>query len=76
VEVISPWDSYTDVESKTRDWLDGDTREVWVVDPRKHVITVHRTGEDSPIFLAGETLESPQLLPGFRVAVDEVFDVS
>src|SRR5205807_2246623 len=45
VEVISPNDRYTRVAEKIAEWLDYGTRLVFVVDPRRKSVDVHRPGQ-------------------------------
>jgi Uma2 family endonuclease len=73
VEVVSPDDRYKDVERKAKDYVDGGAQLVWVVDPRKRTITVHRPDSKPLILHEGEELDGAQVVPGFRCAVAEVF---
>src|SRR5207237_2735173 len=45
VEVVSPGDSYTEVEEKAAEWLRGGAQAVIVVDPARKSARIHRTGE-------------------------------
>jgi Uma2 family endonuclease len=73
VEVLSPGDSYTDVEEKVAEYLDAGTRAVWVVDPRRRTITVYRALTDIAILTENNTLEGRDILPGFSCPVAEIF---
>ncbi len=73
VEVVSPSDRERDVLAKVGEWLDAGVREVWVAWPAAQRVTVHRAGGDARGYTAAETLASPDLLPGFSLAVAEVF---
>lgn len=47
---------------------------VWVVYPeQKQVYVMSRSGEDR-VLSAGEVLDAPDLLPGFSVAVESLFE--
>ena len=74
VEVTSPNDSAREVEQKTDSWLAAGTAEVWVVSPQHHTVTVHRLSEPATVFDESETLASGDLLPGFEVSVQELFE--
>ena len=41
-EVISPRDTYSEIEEKTLDWLRAGVRAVIVIDPRTESVRVHR----------------------------------
>ena len=45
VEVISPNDRYTEVDEKVVEWLEHGARLVFVVNPRRRVVVVHRPGQ-------------------------------
>lgn len=73
VEVVSPNDTYTDVEEKVFDWLDAGTRMVLVVNPRKHTVTVYRSRDKITVFTEDETLSGDDVVPGWTLSVREVF---
>jgi Uma2 family endonuclease len=70
VEVISPSDSYTEVEEKTLAWLRAGVRAVLIVDPRSETVRVHRTTGAS---IVNDIIEIDDVLPGWRLPVAEVF---
>ena len=75
-EVLSPDDSASDVLAKVEDWLNAGTVEVWIIDPDRKTVTVHAgVGDDHSVRTLHEsnTLRCESLLPGFAVAVAEVF---
>ena len=74
VEVTSPNDSAREVEQKTDSWLAAGTSEVWVVSPQHRTVTVHRLSEPATVFDESETLTGGDLLPGFEVSVQELFE--
>jgi Uma2 family endonuclease len=47
VEVISPGDTYTEVEEKVNDWLNAGTRMVLVLNPRTRTVTVYSSHTES-----------------------------
>ena len=48
-------------------------RLVWIIDPRARVVTVLAPGEEPRLLTAGGTLDGGVVLPGFSIAVDEIF---
>lgn len=74
VEVTSPNDSAIEVEQKANAWLAAGTSEVWVVSPQHRTVTVHRLSEPAKVFDESETLTGGDLLPGFEVSVQELFE--
>lgn len=71
VEVISPSDSYSEVDEKTLTWLRAGARAVLLVDPRTQTIRVHRP--DSAVIVT-QTIEVEEVLPGWRLSLAEAFD--
>lgn len=74
VEVLSPNDRVGDVADKVDLWLEKGSRLVWVVDPRRRTVTVHRRDQRPRVLHADETLEGEDVLPGFRLPVLRVFE--
>ena len=57
IEVISPNESYADVQDKVADFLDHGTRMVALLEPRRRRMTVHRPGEHPQTLNAADTFE-------------------
>jgi Uma2 family endonuclease len=57
VEVISPSDTYTEVEDKVHDWLDAGTSMIIVVNPKRETVTVYRSRTDIVILTKDEELD-------------------
>lgn len=75
VEVISPNDRYTRVAQKVAEWLEYGTRLVFVVDPRRETVAVHRPGQPVVTLGRDDTLTAEELVPGWSLPVRELFDV-
>ena len=73
VEVISPNDLYTEVAEKVEEWLNAGTRMVVVADPRRRVATAHRPGREAVTLVEGDVLEGDDVVPGWRMAVVDIF---
>ncbi len=73
VEVLSPGDRATEVNRKTADWLRHGAQVVWVVDPERATVCVHRLEDRPQVLSAPDTLREADLLPGFEVRVDAFF---
>ena len=73
VEVVSPGDSYTDVEEKVFDWLDAGTRLVIVVNPRKRLVTLYRSLTDVVVLTEADVLDGGDVVPGFAMPVKDIF---
>jgi Uma2 family endonuclease len=73
IEVLSPGDTVEEVEEKVGDWLAGGTRLVWVVNPRRRTVTVHRQGPQITVLLENDTVTGEDVVPGFTCQVRELF---
>jgi len=73
VEVISPGDLYAEVEDKVFDWLEAGTKMVVVVNPRNRSVTVYRSRTDIAVLSEADTLEGGDIVPGFELAVREIY---
>ncbi len=73
LEVISPTDSYSEVAAKVDEWLAGGARMVVIIDPRKHIIRVHRSKTEAVTLHAADTLDGGDVVPGWRLPVHEIF---
>jgi Uma2 family endonuclease len=73
VEVVSPGDTYSEVEEKTGDWLNAGVRAVWIVNPKQRVVSVYRSMTDVTRLAEGDELDGGEVVPGFRCKVSEIF---
>ncbi|HEV2884850.1 MAG TPA: Uma2 family endonuclease [Pyrinomonadaceae bacterium] len=73
VEVLSPDDRVARVEEKVSEWLGAGTALVWIVSPKLRNVTVYRSLTNIQILTEKDTLDGGDVLPGFRVAVAEIF---
>jgi len=73
VEVVSPSDSYSEVEEKVLVWLHAGARLVVLADPKKRVFFVHRPGASPEILGASEIFSADPVVPGWAIKVDDAF---
>ncbi len=71
IEVLSPSERAMDVRRKVRDYLGAGSAEVWLVDHANAEVVVH-TSSGIRLVSGKDVLES-SLLPGFGIAVSELF---
>lgn len=74
VEVVSPSETAEEVREKVRDFLAAGTPLVWIVYPRSREVIVHTPDGLARTYASGDTLEFPEVLPGFRCVVAEIFE--
>lgn len=73
VEIIAPNDLHEKVNGKVLEYLEAGVQQVWIVSPEIRTVTIFRSMEQAQIFAKDSVLESPDLLPGFRCPLAELF---
>ena len=73
VEVLSPSNTAAEMRDKIADYFGAGCRVVWIVDPLRRSIVVHRPDAGPTILAEDDTLKEEELLPGFSLVVREVF---
>jgi Uncharacterized protein conserved in cyanobacteria len=74
VEVVSPGDTHAEVEEKAIDWLMAGTAMVLTFNPNKRTVTVYRSLKHITILDENAILDCGDVVPGFKVAVKDIFD--
>lgn len=73
VEVKSPDDSYREMRDKADYYLANGVRLVWLVYPEKRIVEAYLGSGEIQILTAEDTLDGGDVLPGFSMAVTEIF---
>ena len=73
-EVLSPSETSSDTGEKLADYRAAGTRLLWVVDPAKRLVTIYAADAPTRWVREGETLDGGDVLPGFTLAVDALFE--
>lgn len=73
VEVLSPDQHWSQFLDKIQFYLLYGVSLVWVIDPATETITVETPGQEARILRSGDVLDGGDVLPGFSVAVDDIF---
>jgi Uma2 family endonuclease len=73
VEVLSPGNTAAKMREKMTEYFDAGCRVVWIVDPQRRSVTVHRPRSHPVLLTEDDTLTEQELLPGFSLAVREIF---
>jgi Uma2 family endonuclease len=73
VEVMSPNDLYERVYAKTIEYLAAGVKQVWLVSPEHHTVTIYRSATNITAFPGDCALVSEDLFPGFRCPLREIF---
>ena len=73
IEVLSPSDSYSETVEKIEAWLAAGTRAVILVDPRLKTVAIHRSPTKQEVLTEKDALKVPEVVPGWSMAVAEIF---
>ncbi len=74
VEIFSPEDSVRQLMRKVKQYFAAGCHTVWIVYPEtQEVQALEATGSDR-LLTGDDTLEAPELLPGFSVQISEFFE--
>lgn len=73
VEVKSPSDSLTKLREKIQSFLQQGTQIGILINPESHTLEVYRPNQEAMIFQDGDTLTLPDLLPGWQVAIADLW---
>jgi Uma2 family endonuclease len=79
VEIVSPSNREREMQDKIESLLESGTRFVWVVYPKSQIVDVWRMSSDGDIIVhkvdKDGILNGEDVLPGFTLAVKEIFDL-
>jgi Uma2 family endonuclease len=73
VEILSPTDRWSDVKVKLQDYFSAGVDRVWVMDSKQRRISAYRSLTDVQQFQVGDILADEELLPGFSLAIADLF---
>jgi len=73
LETRSAHDSEREIREKVELWLSYGVQVVWDLDPKRRRLTLYRQGEAPEVLGPAEVLREPELLPGFSLALQELF---
>lgn len=69
-EVVSPNDTFTEIDEKTHEWLRAGVRVLVIVDPRTKNINVHRENGAH----ATDGIAIDDVVPGWKISLAEICD--
>ena len=73
VEIVSPGDTFRELDEKVQAWLDAGAKLVWVVNPKWRSVSVYRSAADIKILTENDQLTGEDVLPGFTCRVGDIF---
>ena len=73
IEILSPSNRKAEMKRKRTEYFAAGVRLVWEVDPRKRIVTTYDAPEHAMILDASMTLDGGDVLPGFSLALADLF---
>jgi Uma2 family endonuclease len=74
IEVVSPGDIASNVETKVAEYLAAGVTLIWVVYPETKTVHVVRPEGNDTRLTTADTLSGEDVVPGFQMPVAEIFD--
>ena len=75
VEVVSPSDTFDEVENKIGEWLAAGTQLVVIVRLAQRIVKLYRSATQTLTLNESDTFTAEELLPGFSCRVSEIFNL-
>ncbi|MGI8885089.1 MAG: Uma2 family endonuclease [Pyrinomonadaceae bacterium] len=73
VEVISPSNTYDEIQDKIEKYFGGGTKLIWIVDPKRRKIFVHRPNNTVSLLNETDTLEGEDVVLNFHLSLGKIF---
>jgi Uma2 family endonuclease len=73
VEVLSRMNTPREMRRKRDEYFEAGVTLVWIVDPDKRTVTVFSAPDEGVVYSQHDVLEGETVLPGFKLAVQDLF---
>jgi Uma2 family endonuclease len=73
VEVVSPNDRASEIQTKVEEWLRAGSRLVWVLYPATRTATTYQADGTARLLQADDTVHGEPVLPGFACRLGDLF---
>ncbi len=73
VEVVSPSERASEVQTKVKAWLTHGTKLVWIVEPTSRTVNVYRADGSAALLDISAMLDGEDVLPGFTMPLESLF---
>jgi Uma2 family endonuclease len=72
-EVVSPNDTYYQVETKVKEWKEAGVRLLWIINPETNSVHIYRADGTDATLEETDEISGEVVVPGFRCKVLEFF---
>jgi Uma2 family endonuclease len=73
VEILSPSNTVEEIHDKIVEYFENGSRLIWVIHPDEQYVLVYHSPSPDCFLRSGDRLEGEEVVPGFSVAVEELF---
>ncbi|MCY7376825.1 MAG: Uma2 family endonuclease [Pyrinomonadaceae bacterium] len=73
VEVISPSNTYDEIQDKIEKYFASGTKLIWIVDPKRRKIFVHRPDDTVSLLNESDMLDGEDVIIKFRLPLEKIF---
>jgi Uma2 family endonuclease len=73
IEVMSPSDRLKPIRAKMQEWIDNGVQLAWLIDSRRHAVTVYRPGREPEELIEPDVIVGEGPVKGFRLKMQEVW---
>ncbi len=74
LELMSPTDSLKVTQDKMKEYMKNNVRLGWLIDPKTRQVEIYRQGQDVVVLQSPATLSGEDVLPGFVLNLELVWD--
>lgn len=74
VEVLSPDDTWTEVETKVEEYVQAGVRLIWILDPDRRLVVIYRPSGERTQRSESDLLSGEDILPEFSISVAQIFE--
>jgi Uma2 family endonuclease len=74
IELRSESDELETLRAKMREYMENDVLLSWLINPQDQQVEIYRQGQPVEILNAPETLSDEDVLPGFRLELNRIFN--
>ncbi len=73
VEVISDSERAREIQARISDYFEAGVALVWTVWPERREVVAHTPDDEPRTYRLGDTVEFPEVMPGFSCLIDDIF---
>lgn len=73
VEVLSPSDTWQEIETKALKYVNHGTSLAWIINPRTQTVTIYKPGPFTLLLKITDTISGESTLPGFSAPLTDFF---